>query len=366
MAVALNIQPSLTNTYFSNATAVYGLTALITSGGANKNLSAYAVCIGSGATMNGNIYLFGITVNAVFAPWMFLAAITGNITACNYMGLVGQTQSCQTVIPRDQIAIASGTGFTLRHTADSTRRVQFDLSNITTGTTRTLTLPDTNDTVVTLISAQTLQQKYMIPRTGTTATGTTITPTVGSSGYDIYTVTALASDATIAVPSGTVSNTFVPLSLRIKDNGTARALTWNAIYRFPADIIAPTTTVVGATLYVQFRWNLTDSKWDCVSVNGGAAISTSGISRTVVNVTTTTTLSTATSVDYLVFIGSGGVVTLPTAVSNTSKYTLKNTDTSSKTIATTSSQTIEGTTTYTINPGISIDVVSDGSNWRIV
>ena len=88
------------------------------------------------------------------------------------------------------------------------------------------------------------------------------------------------------------------------------------------------------------------------------------VRRTIQNVTSTTTL--ASTGDRVIFIGASGVVTLPTAVSNTCEYTLKNVDTTSKTISTTSSQTIEGLTTYTLPPGASIDVISDGSNWRIV
>ena len=70
--------------------------------------------------------------------------------------------------------------------------------------------------------------------------------------------------------------------------------------------------------------------------------------------------------DYIVLIGAGGAPTLPTAVGNRGVYRLKNTDTASHTIATTSSQTVEGDTPYILSAGASIDIVSDGTNWRIV
>lgn len=89
------------------------------------------------------------------------------------------------------------------------------------------------------------------------------------------------------------------------------------------------------------------------------------IPRVVSTVTSTVTLA-ATS-DLVVFIGASGVVTLPTAVGNTARYTLKNIDAvNNKTILTTSSQTIDGTTTITLTPDSAIDLVSDGANWRIV
>lgn len=85
--------------------------------------------------------------------------------------------------------------------------------------------------------------------------------------------------------------------------------------------------------------------------------------RTVQSVTSSITL--AADGDYVVFIGASGAPTLPTAVGNTGFYQFKNTDTTNKTIATTSSQTIDGVTIYTLPPGAAVEVISDGSNWRI-
>ena len=56
------------------------------------------------------------------------------------------------------------------------------------------------------------------------------------------------------------------LIIWIKDNGTARALSWNAIYR-AVGITLPTTTVISKTLYVGFIYNSTDTKWDAVATN---------------------------------------------------------------------------------------------------
>lgn len=90
----------------------------------------------------------------------------------------------------------------------------------------------------------------------------TITPT-GDSGNQ-YNVTALAVPATIAAPSGTPVDG-QKLLLRIKDNGTARALTWNAIYRVIGTVL-PTTTVATKTTYVGCVYNSADAVWDVVAV----------------------------------------------------------------------------------------------------
>jgi hypothetical protein len=106
------------------------------------------------------------------------------------------------------------------------------------------------------------RQQSQLPRLNTTTSGSTITPPGDTT--DFYAVTALAANATIAAPSGTPQNG-QKLTLRIKDNGTARTLTWNAIYR-PIGVTLPTTTTANKTIYVGMIYNSADSKWDVVSV----------------------------------------------------------------------------------------------------
>lgn len=60
-----------------------------------------------------------------------------------------------------------------------------------------------------------------------------------------------------------------------------------------------------------------------------------------------------------------GTPTLPTAVSNTNQYTLKNITAASITVGTTSSQTIDGAT-LSLAAGATSRLISDGSNWRTV
>lgn len=105
---------------------------------------------------------------------------------------------------------------------------------------------------------------YKALRTQTsTASSATPTPTGDARSNELY-VTALAAAATFAVPSGTPANGNT-LLIRIKDNGTARALGWNAIYRAVGNTL-PTTTVISKTLYVGAKYNSADSKWDVIAV----------------------------------------------------------------------------------------------------
>ena len=115
---------------------------------------------------------------------------------------------------------------------------------------------------VTLTGTQTLTNKRITKRVGTTADSATPTPDADS--HDVYTVTALAQAATFGAPTGTPTNA-QPLVIRIKDNGTARALSFNAIYRAGTDIALPTTTVLSKTMYLGFIYNSADSVWDLVA-----------------------------------------------------------------------------------------------------
>ena len=53
--------------------------------------------------------------------------------------------------------------------------------------------------------------------------------------------------------------------IRIKDNGTARALTYDTQYR-AFGVTLPTTTVISKTLYIGGTWNVTDTKLDIIAV----------------------------------------------------------------------------------------------------
>lgn len=97
----------------------------------------------------------------------------------------------------------------------------------------------------------------------TTASSATPAPT-GWSLRNFFTITALATNPTFSAPSGTPANGNT-LLVRVKDNGTARTLAWNAIYR-AGNTALPTTTILGKTMYLLFIYNSADSKWDLLSV----------------------------------------------------------------------------------------------------
>lgn len=112
----------------------------------------------------------------------------------------------------------------------------------------------------------TMTNKRITKRVGSTASSATPTPDADS--QDVYVLTALATAPTFGAPTGTPTNG-QPLLIRILDNGTARALLFNAIYRFSTDIPAPTTTTLSKTMYLGFIYNSAATKWDCIALIDG-------------------------------------------------------------------------------------------------
>ena len=105
---------------------------------------------------------------------------------------------------------------------------------------------------------------FLAPRISTVASTATLTPDINS--YDIVAVSAQAAGLTIDAPFGTPTDG-QRLTLRIRDNGTARAITWDAAYSSWDGSAFPTTTVIGKTMIYEFVWNAGTSKWDLLAGN---------------------------------------------------------------------------------------------------
>ena len=101
-----------------------------------------------------------------------------------------------------------------------------------------------------------------IPNVQSVTSAATVTPTTLN---DEVVVTAQAVALALANPTGTALQG-KSLIIRIKDNGTARAITYDTQYR-AIGVTLPTTTVISKTLYLGFIYNSTDIKWDCIGVS---------------------------------------------------------------------------------------------------
>ena len=115
---------------------------------------------------------------------------------------------------------------------------------------------------ITTENVQTLTNKRIDPRVVSAASASSLTPSIATA--DIYAYTALAAGLTINAPTGTPVDGN-KLTFRLLDNGTARALTWNATYTV-IGVTLPTTTVANKTTYVGCIYNANNTRWDVIAV----------------------------------------------------------------------------------------------------
>jgi hypothetical protein len=99
------------------------------------------------------------------------------------------------------------------------------------------------------------------PKVQVIASAATVTPTFQNHQVNI---TAQAQALQFANPTGIAADGW-RIVVRVKDNGTARAITYDTQYR-GLGVALPATTVLGKTTYITMIYNEIDTKWDVVSV----------------------------------------------------------------------------------------------------
>lgn len=99
------------------------------------------------------------------------------------------------------------------------------------------------------------------PRVVTTADDATAVIDVGVT--DQYQLTAIANATTFTTTGTPVNGRSI--TIRLKDAGVAKALTWDAVFR-TIGVTLPTTTVANKTHYIGCKYNSADTKWDVLAV----------------------------------------------------------------------------------------------------
>lgn len=264
-------------------TAVAGLTISITNNGTNS-LRIYPAVGGQIDTLGTNTFLFlpptatvSVTANTT-TQWnsslqpalsgaVFINTIASSVTDLSKQialwatyGFSITSNRLNYVVPTGgghyftingvDIASVISTGMAVTGTFSSSGVATLGAGSLTT----TPTLGDSSTKIATTAFVNT-------PNVQAVASAATVTPTAGN---DMVVITAQAAALTLANPTGTWLQG-QGCVIRIKDNATARAITYGTNYR-AVGVVRPTTTVISKTLYIGIIYNATDTKWDIVSV----------------------------------------------------------------------------------------------------
>jgi len=138
---------------------------------------------------------------------------------------------------------------------------------VSTGSAWGTSLTAPSGTIVGTSDTQTLTNKRITSRVSS-STSWTSPLAWNSDTFDQYQATAQNGAVTISADAGTPTDG-QKMIFRIKDNGTARALTWTTgtskSFRAVGTTL-PTSTVANKTLYVGGIYNSADSRWDVIMV----------------------------------------------------------------------------------------------------
>lgn len=181
----------------------------------------------------------GIDGAADYLP-IVQAGVTNRINRNTFMGIVSQplgltdTQSPtnKTFNNTNSLTVLD-TNFTLQDDGDSTKQAKFQLSGITTGTTRTYTLPNASVTLASLTGTETLTNKTITSPAITGGTIDNATITVDSiAGHSTSTIVSIAN---MQISNGVINSANAVTSTSIAagavqpqalQSGTGSGWTW--------------------------------------------------------------------------------------------------------------------------------------------
>lgn len=238
---------------------------------ASTTISAAGAALIDDADAPAQLATLGLTATA--SELNVLDGITSTVTELNYTD--GVTSAIQTQIDgkqpldsdlttiagltatTDNFMVATASAWASR--TPSQARTQLGL-----GTIAVLAAP--SGTVVGTSDTQTLTNKRIDPRVGTTTSSAT--PTINTDNVDMFTITALATNITSMTTnlSGTPVNG-QKLLIRITGDATPRTISWGSSFASSGTSTLLATTAASKTHMVGLIYDSTTSKWVCQAVD---------------------------------------------------------------------------------------------------
>lgn len=216
------------------------------------------------ATKQINQYTAAVTIDPANDYFLIDPGGTGNYNKINRNTVMGVTgipadiSSTQTftnkVIGNTNSVTVKDSSFTLQNTGDTTKQAKFSLSSITTGNTRTYTLPDISDTLITLTATQTLTNKTLTSPvisaptiTNASISADSVVGFTTSNTGNIYGIAVSAGQITnAAIANGTISSTQIATNGVSASNLATNAITLGSA-KITTNFTTTSTTVVQVT-----------------------------------------------------------------------------------------------------------------------
>ncbi len=253
----------------TGATTQTSVNAVVFNYGANNTIASSGV---NSIIATGAMTVAGTSTVTVGMP-AATGSINGYITSTDWTTFNNKGSGTVTSVGLVGSSTMSVTGTTSPITGSGTYTVSIPSSVPLAGSPTTTTQsPNDNSTKIattayvdagmTAVGVQTIAAtSYSVSCTPTTS----VTATAATVFFDI---TAQAGAILFNAPTGTWAN-HQHLQITLKDNGTARAITYNAIYRSGTTITAPTTTILGKELRLLYDYDANATKFDLVAYVDG-------------------------------------------------------------------------------------------------
>lgn len=280
--------------------------------------------------------------------------------------------SCQVIVNENPIILGGSTGsnkelwFSFDNSGQQKSRLILLRCAATTGNLNFVVVNDlgVTDTVMILdrLNSRVLADaSFQLKKGSSVARSTTLSPL--ASGGNSFDVTGTGTATYMKIDTWQVSSRIIlniPSGVVLAHNGASPSPGVSV----PFFLTGAVNYTVGASgCKIEFEYDGT--YWQELWRKDFAASVT--ISRLIFSAQSgSVSLGSNQATDYVYIFTASGTATLPTAVGNTNRYTIKQSGSGILTVNTTSSQTIDGSLTALLSSPQSIDVVSNGANWIII